>query len=134
MSFHEVLLNQRFWGLNVFSVFGLFVTLAIAGSCICRLNAMKPKRWIISLEALMYLIFAAWAMEAFIDLVLLQMFSGYDIAISIGILLHLYSTYAQWEGDDCVCDALNFWRLEKKRRIKEIQEGVKHGRRKTDQH
>lgn len=134
MSFHEALLSQRFWGFNVFSVFGLFVTLAVAGSCICRINAMKPKRWIMSLESLMYLIFAAWAMEAFMDLIFLQMFSGYDVAIGAGIMLHLHSTYKHWEGDDCVCDALNFWRLEKKKRLKEIEAGVKHGRRKVDEH
>lgn len=134
MSFHEVLLSQRYYGLNVFSVIGLFLTLGIGGSCICRINAMKPKRWIMSLESLMYLIFAAWAMETFMDLVFLEMFSGYDVAIGTGIMLHLHSTYKQWEGDDCVCDVLNFWRLEKKKRLKEIKEGVKHGRRKIDEH
>jgi hypothetical protein len=134
MSLHETLLNERFWGINVFSAFGLLVTLGIMMSCICRINAMRPRPWRITLEACMYLLFAAWAMEAFMDLVFLQMFSGYDIAIGAGIMLHLHSTYKHWEGDDCVCDVLNFWRLERRQRIADIHNGIKHGRRKADKH
>lgn len=134
MSLHELLLNERYWGINFFSVTGLFITIGIGLSCICRLNAMRSKPWRISLEAIMYLVFAAWAMEAFTDLLFLSMYSGYDVAIGGGILLHLHSTYKVWEGDDCVCDILNFWRLEKKARLKEIRAGRKFGRRKIDHH
>lgn len=115
MSFHEVLLDQRFWGINVFSILGLFITLGVALSCVCRINAIRPNPWWrFSTEAIMYMVFAGWAMESFIDLVFIQMYSGYDIALGGGIMLHLYSTYAEWEGDDCVCDFLNFWRLRKR--------------------
>lgn len=134
MSFHEALLNQRYWGINVFSIAGMVITIGILLSCICRLNAMHPKRWRITFEQVMYLMFAAWAMEALSDLIFYTMFSGYDIAIGLGIMLHLHSTYKSWEGDDCVCDWLNFWRLEKKKRINEIRNGINHGRRKQDQH
>jgi hypothetical protein len=95
---------------------------------------MRPRRWRITLEQWMYLMFGAWAFEALMDLVFLQMFSGYDIAIGAGIMLHLHSTYKAWEGEDCVCDWLNFWRLERRKRVREIRSGVKHGKRRTDFH
>lgn len=111
MSFHELLLNQRYYGINVWSVAGLFITLGIMTSCICRINARRPRKWWrITLESLLYVLFGAWAMESFMDLLFLQMFSGYDIAIGCVVMLHLCTTYAQWEGEDCVCDWLNFWR------------------------
>lgn len=110
MSFHELLLDQRYWGLSVFSVFGMLVTIGIGLSCICRLNSIRPTRWRITSEQALYLMFAFWAMEAFTDLLFLLMFSGYDIAIGIGILLYLHSTAQDWEGDDCVSYALHLWR------------------------
>lgn len=122
MSFHESFLNETFYGAHVWNVLGLFVTIGISLSCICRLNAMKPRAFLSSEQAL-YMLFAFWAMEAFTDLLFLQLFSGHDIAIGVGIILYLHSTYKDWEGADCVSDFLNLWRKEHRERLKELRCG-----------
>lgn len=127
MSFHESFLNETFYGVGVFYTLGLVVTIGIALSCICRLNAMRPRVLITSEQAL-YLMFAFWAMEAFTDLLFLQMFSGHDIAIGIGILLYLHSTYKDWQGEDCVSDFLNLWRREHRERLHQLRHGIPFGR------
>lgn len=131
MSFHEEFLNRTFYGVGVWSSMGLFVTVGIALSCICRLNSMKPTTFISSEQAL-YMGFAFWAMEAFTDLLFLQLFSGHDLVFGFAILLYLHSTYAEWAGDDCVSDLFNRWRPEHKQRVAEVQHRIKYGRRATD--
>lgn len=134
MSFHELMLEHRYYGLHFFTVLGFFVTTGIWLSCVCRINASRPRLMHISLEQMKYLLYAAWAMEAFSDLLFLRMFSGYDVAIGIGVLLDLSSSYKHWQGDDCICDALNFWRLERAERLAEIRKGHNYGRRSSDRH
>lgn len=133
MSFHEAFLNETFFGIGVLSALGMVVTIGIALSCICRLNAMQPRLFITSEQAL-YLLIAFWAMEAFTDILFLQMFSGHDLAIGGGVMLYLHSTYKDWAGEDCVSDTLNLWRRDHRMRMEEIRHGHKYGRRASDQH
>lgn len=127
MSFHEAFLNETFYGINVLSALGLVVTVGIALSCICRLNAMHPSRFVTSEQAL-YLLAAFWAMEAFTDLLFLQLFSGHDIVLGIVAILYLHSTHREWAGEDCISDLLNLWRPEHRRRLHEMRHGIPFGR------
>jgi len=133
MSLHEALLNQTYYGFDIFVVFGFFITTGISMSVICRVNAMKPpKPWRITSEQILYICFGYWAMECWVDLVVYNFFSGYDLIIGAGVMLYLHSTYKDWIGDDCVSDSLNWWRKEYKERKKQMKSGVHYGRRSTD--
>lgn len=131
MSLHEIFLHQAYFGASLWSALGLFVTIGIAFSSICRLNATKPGRFITS-EQMLYLGFAFWAVEAFTDLLFLQVFYGHDLAFGGMILLYLHSTYKEWAGDDCISDLLNMWRKDHRRRIHEVKSKTNFGRRATD--
>lgn len=131
-SIHSYFLSRQFDGVNVFSVSGVFVSCGIMLSCVCRINSTRPRHWRISMNQMLYVMFAAWAMETLTTLLLLETFTGYDMAFGIIIMLHLGSTYKDWAGHDCVCDMLNYWREEHRARIKAVREGRQFSRRKTD--
>lgn len=127
MTVHSYLLSRQFDGVNFFSVFGVFITLGIMLSCICRINSTRPRHWHISVAQLLYMMFAAWAMETMTTLLLLETFTGYDAAFGFVIMLHLSATYKDWAGHDCVCDALNYWRAAHRKRIHRVQEDLDAG-------
>lgn len=130
-SLHEIFLRQTFYGANPFVLMGLFVTLAIQASCICRLDASRPSAFITTGQLLhLYLFF--WALESFVDLLFFQYFAGHDIAFGVISMLYLHSTREQWRGRDCVIDFLHRWDKTYRQRAEEIRRGVKFGRRASD--
>jgi hypothetical protein len=122
-SLHEIFLRQTFYGLNVFCVLGLFVTMGIVASCICRLAASPPSILLTTGQALhLYLLF--WSLESFVDLLFFQYFAGHDIAFGVLSILYLHSTRRHWKGTDCVIDFI----VRCRQRLRELRHGIPFGR------